>query len=96
MDKFELNDSISSTPITSPTISSVNPFHGGINQHSVIPQHPVHQHLANKPTIGSTENHGVNTVPTRLSGSANEVTDAIAMKVDVLRSNPSISSAVSR
>ena len=76
MDRFERNGSVSSTPLTSPTIPPVIPTKQSI------------------PGRSMTVNTG--RVHPRLPAVSSEVRDAVAPKVDVLRSKPSISTAVSQ
>ena len=96
MDRFECNGSISSTPLTSPTIPPANHSHRIPGQQPVIPvQHTQHS-IPGRLTTTSTEGRGITTDNNRPVLATNEVRDAIAPRPDVLRSIPSISTAVSQ
>ena len=96
MDRFEHNGSISSTPLTSPIIPPVGHNHRvNIQQSSVVTQ-PAQQNIPFRLASISTERHGIATDHNRQLVANNEVRDAIAPKVDALRSIPSISTAVSQ
>ena len=96
MDRFERNGSVSSTPLTSPTVPPVNHAHVRGGQQFAMPphllQHPVHGTSTNR----NTDTHVPGTTQPQPSVASNDTRDAVAPKVDVLRSIPSISTAVSQ
>ena len=96
MDRFECNDSVSSTPLISPTIPPANPTHASSTQQSAFPLHSAHQSIPARHTTANTEGHVLGTVHPRLPAVSSEARDAVTPKVDVLRSIPSISTAVSQ
>ena len=96
MDRFECNGSISSTPLTSPTIPPASHIHRANVQHSSIPTQPAQQNISGRLTSLPTESHGIATDQNRPLVVTNEVRDTIAPKVDALRSIPRISAAVSQ
>ena len=95
MDRFE-RGSISSTPLTSPTIPPRSHTQVASTQHSVSTAPPLHQPSSVRLATTNTEGHGSSTVYTRLPAAVNQARDAVVPKVDVLRSVPSISTAVSQ
>ena len=96
MDRFEQNGSISSTPLTSPTIPPASHIHRPSVQQPSIPMQPAQQNISGRLTSLATERHGIAMDQHRQAAVTNEMRDAIAPKVDALRSIPSISTAVSR
>ena len=96
MDRFERNDSISSTPLTSPTIPPANHSHRISGHQPVIPvQHTQHS-ITGRLITTSMEGRGITTDNHRPVLATNEARDAIAPRPDALRSIPSISTAVSQ
>ena len=95
MDRFE-RGSVSSTPLTSPTIPPRSHTQVASTQHSVFTAPPLHQPSSIRLATTNTEGHGSSTVHTRLPAAVNQARDAVVPKVDVLRSVPSISTAVSQ
>ena len=96
MDRFERNGSISSTPLTSPTIPPANHSHRISGQQPVVPvQHTQHR-IPGWLTTTSTEGRGITTDNNRPVLATNEARDAIALRPDALMSIPSISTAVSQ
>ena len=96
MDRFERNGSVSSTPLTSPTIPPVNPTHASGAQQVVVPPHLPQQSIHNGTTTVNTGRHAFGTVQPQPPAVPCDTRDAVAPKVDVLRSIPSISTAVSQ
>ena len=96
MDGFERNSSISSTPLTSPTIPPASHIHRASVQHSSIPTQPAQQNIPGRLTSLPTDSHGIITDQNRPLVVTNEGRDLIAPTVDVLRPIPSISTAVSQ
>ena len=88
MDRFECNGSISSTPLTSPTIPPVNPTHASSTQQVAFPPHSAHQSIPGRSTTANTGSHALGMVHPRLPAVSSKVRDAVAPKVDVLRSIP--------
>ena len=96
VDRFERNGSISSMPLTSPTIPPANHSHRIPGQQPVIPvQHTQHS-ITGRLTTTLTEGRGITTDNNRPVLATNEARDAIAPRPDALRSIPSISTAVSQ
>ena len=96
MDRFERNGSVSSTPLTSPTIPPVNPTHASGTQQVAIPPHLPQQSIHSRTTTVNTGRHALGTIQPRPPAVPSDIRDAVAPKVDVLRSIPSISTAVSQ
>ena len=96
MDRFECNGSVSSTPLTPPTIPLVNPTQVVSGQHAAIPVHTTHQTFPDRFTTVMVGTHGSNTTQARLPVLSNDVKDAVEPKLEALRSVPSISTAVSQ
>ena len=82
---FEHNSSISSTPLTSPTIPPAGHIHRA----------NVQQSIPGRLTAMPTESHGIITDHNRPFTVTNEIRDAIAPKVDA-KSIASISIAISQ
>ena len=95
MDRFQ-RGSVTSTPLTSPTIPPRSHTQVASTQHSVFTAPLLHQPSSVRLAMTNTEGHGSSTVHTRLPAAVNQARDAIGPKVDVLRSVPSISTAVSQ
>ena len=96
MDRFECNGSVSSTPLTSPTIPPVNHAHARGSQQVAVPPHLLQQPISGTSTTRNTDTHVLGTTQPQPSAASNDIRDAVAHKVDILRSIPSISSAVSQ
>ena len=96
MDRFERNGSISSTPLTSPTGPPVNHAHARGGQQFTVPPHLLQQPVSGTATNRNTDSYIPGTTQPQPSVAANDTRDAVAPKVDVLRSIPSISTAVSQ
>ena len=94
LDRFERNSSISSTSLTSPTIPPVG--HHRVNvQYSLVATQPAQRSIPGRLVSMPTDRHGIATDHNRQLASNNEARDAIAPKVDTLRSIP-ISIAISQ
>ena len=96
MDRFERNGSISSTPLTSPTIQPVNRGPRATSSHQAALIHPTHQNIPAQLATAGADSHGTTTEGKRPPLSVSDARDAVAPKVDALRSIPSISTAVSQ
>ena len=96
MDRFERNGSASSTPLTSPTIPSASHNHKVTVQQSASHLQTAQQSIPGRLTALPTESLDIATVQNRPGMATNETRDAIAPRVDALRSTPSISAAVSQ
>ena len=96
MNRFERNGSVSSTPLTSPTIPPINPTHASGTQQVAVPPHLPQQSIHNRTTTVNTGRHAFGMVQPRPPAVPCDTRDAVAPKVDVLRSIPSISTAVSQ
>ena len=96
MDRFECNGSVSSTPLTSPTIPRVNHAHARGIQQAVFPSPLPQQRISGTSTTVNTGTHGLSTTQPRPPVVSSDIRDAVVPKVDVLRSIPSISTAVSQ
>ena len=94
--RFERNGSVSSTPLTSPTVPPVNHAHARGGQQFAMPPHLLQQPVHGTSTNRNTDTHVPGTTQPRPSVASNDTRDAVAPKVDVLRSIPSISTAVSQ
>ena len=91
MDRVERAGSVSSTPITSPTVPSVNYQKGGATNLAPANTQPV----LHRPNLGGAGVHGSSTVPAHVTATS-DGRDAVVPKPEVLRSIPSISTAVSQ
>ena len=91
MDRVERTGSVSSTPITSPTAPSAN-YQKGVVDHQITVNR---QSSLHRPTLGGAEAHGLGTVPAQFMGASDD-RDAVVPKAEVLRSIPSISTAISQ
>ena len=92
MDRVERAGSVSSTPITSPTVLSTNNQRGlTATQQAAACEQP----LPHRVNFGVTGAHGLSTMPPLLTVSS-DTKDAVVPSTEVLRSIPSISSAVSQ
>ena len=91
MDRVERTGSVSSTPITSPTAPPANHQKGVVDHQITVTR----QSSLHRPTLGGAAAHGVGTVPAQFMG-ASDGRDAVVPKAEVLRSIPSISTAVSQ
>ena len=96
MYRFKHNGSVSSTPLTSPTIPPVNHAHVRGGQQVAVPPHLLQQPVSGTSTTQNTDTHVPGTTQPQPSVASNDIRDAVAPKVDVLRSIPSISTAVSQ
>ena len=96
MDRFEHKVSSSSTPFTSPTIPPASHSHRATVLQSAVPVISVQQSIPGRLTDMPTESHDITTDQNRQVAVTNEARDAIAQRVDALRSIPSISAAVSQ
>ena len=91
MDRVERAGSVSSTPITSPTVPSVNYQKGGTT--NLVPANT--QPVLHRPNLGGAGVHGLSTVPVHVAATS-DGRDAVVPKPEVLRSIPSISTVVSQ
>ena len=92
MDRFE-RGSVSSTSIMSPTIPMVNHHkRATVTQPVAVNAQPILRRV----NTGEAAGHGLNVVPSCITAMTNEARDAVVPRADVLRSIPSISTAVSQ
>ena len=96
MDRFECNGSISSTPLTSPTIPPASHSHRIPVQQPAIPGQHTQHGISGRIATTSMEGRGTPTDNNRPMIAHNEARDAIALRPDALRTIPSISTAVSQ